>query len=147
MADRLPTTIPGSGPTSLRSAAGKGDERLKGFAPDCRWRTLTFLAALRAAALTRLASSMPAGASPWRHRHPRPRRRRQARVPATLLAGLRSDRAGIRQGQALAAQWPGTIDRGHPRPRRKTCRRHRSKRMRKLTSATPDMLPAKPASL
>jgi len=35
-------------------------ERLKGFAPDGRWRTLTFLAALR-------ADAVRCGAGPWRH--------------------------------------------------------------------------------
>ena len=120
-------------------------ERLKGFAPDGRWRTLTFLAALRANALTApcvvdgpingvifrayVEQFLRAGASPWRHRRPRqprqpscagdtrrdPRRRRQARVPAALLAGLQSDRAGLRQGQALAAHGPGALHR--PRAR------------------------------
>lgn len=40
--------------TNMASIRGWGiqGERLKGFAPDGRWRTLTFLAALRAGALT-----------------------------------------------------------------------------------------------
>jgi hypothetical protein len=95
-----------------------------------------------AAALTRLASSMPAGASPWRHRYPRPRRRRQARVPATLLTGLRSDRAGIRQGQALAAQWP-RHDRSRPSTTTSQGWSAPSLKANALTtSAKPDMLPA-----
>ena len=43
---------PGSKPTWPRSGWGPKGARLAGFAPDGRWRTLTFLAALRVNALT-----------------------------------------------------------------------------------------------
>ena len=82
------STRPGSRPTWRRSAAGgPRNARLVGFAPDGRWHTLTFLAALRINALTaalrrrwpdqrndlsRLRRTVPAAdAAARRHRRPR----------------------------------------------------------------------------
>ena len=116
----------------LRGWGPKG-RRLRGFAPHGHWRTLTFLGALRCDRLTapcvfdgpingqcfrayveqQLVPVLRPGdivimdnlGSPQIGRRPPhdPGRRRQALVPAAILARSQSDRAGLRQDQALDA--------------------------------------------
>ena len=118
-------------------------ERLKGFAPDGRWRTLTFLAALRANALTApcvidgpingvvfrayveqflvpeprgatsSSSTTSAAIVPGRYAA-RSSPPAQSSRSCRLLARLQSDRAGLRQGEALAAHGSGALHRRHP---------------------------------
>ena len=137
----------------IRGWGPKG-ERLVGFAPHGRWHTLTFLAALRINALTApcvvdgpingvifrayveqfLVPTLRPGDivildNLGSHRSEAdsridPRCRRQARVPAALLARPQSHRAGLRQGQALAAHGTSALHRRHPRPHRKARRGH-----------------------
>ena len=144
----------------LRGWGPKGG-RLKGFAPHGHWRTLTFFGALRADALAApyvfagpingaclrayRAAARPDAAG-GRHRHPgqsrqpqgrrRPPpdqgRRRQALVPAALLARPQSDRAGFRQDQALEAHRAKADRREYMSAHRPPRRHDHARQMRKL---------------
>ena len=119
----------------LRGWGPKG-KRLRGFAPHGHWRTLTFLGALRCDQLTapcvfdgpingecfrayveqQLVPALKPGDivimdNLGSHksaviRAADPRGRRQALVSAALLTRPQSDRAGLRQDQALDARRP-----------------------------------------
>ena len=124
---------------SLPTAAGARSPSLRRSEPMRLTAPCVVDGPINGVDLPRLRRAVPRpGTAPWRHRRPRqsrqpscagdtrcdPRRRRQARVPAALLAGLQSDRAGLRQGQALAANGTSALHRRHPRSRGNARRRH-----------------------
>jgi hypothetical protein len=99
---------------------------------------------LKAAALTRLACRWPRSfdlARPSSSTSDLAAGARLAFLPPTRRTSIRSSR----YSKVKHWQWPS--NRGHPRPRRKAGRRPSLKANALTTSATPDVLPAKPARL
>jgi hypothetical protein len=144
----------------IRDPGPKG-ERLLGFAPDGRWRTLTFLAALRINALTEpCVVDGPINGTIFRgyiEQFLMPTlkpgdivvldnlgsHRSRAIRTAVLRAGAKlaflppysptsTHRAGFREDEALDADGPGAHRRRHPRAHCHSRQRHRADRMRKL---------------
>ena len=166
------STRPGSRPTWLRCVDGrpKGD-RLRGFAPHGHWRTLTFLGALRCDRLAApcvfdgpingecfrayveqllVPCLRPATSSSWtisaatsrRAASHHQGRRRKALVSAALLTRPQSDRAGLRQDQALDARRPETHRRRHSGGTSATSSAQSSPANAATTSPTLDTLPS-----
>ena len=145
----------------LRGWGPKG-ERLRGFVPHGHWRTLTFLGALRCDGLTApCVFDGPINGECFRayveqqlvpvlkpgdivvmdnlgsHKAAALRRMIRAAgatalVPAALLTRPQSDRAGLRQDQALDARRAEAHHRGHLATHRQPRRNHRTQRMQQL---------------
>jgi hypothetical protein len=144
----------------IRGWGPKG-ERVAGFAPDGRWHTLTFLAALRIDALTEpCVIDGPINGTIFRayieqflvptlrpgdivildnlgsHRSETVRSSILAAGAKLaflpLLARSQPHRAGLREGEALDAHGPGALDGRDPRPHRKARHKHLAGRVRQL---------------